>query len=66
MKIPEHKPHYLKSEIQRRGLKLWQVKKLLGKDAFSEGKLSRCLNGIDEMPAKLEIALKKIMLALGR
>ena len=52
-------PHPLKSELLKT-YRLWQVRRLLGGKP-SEGKLCRCLNGIDEMPVELEAALKKLL-----
>lgn len=49
-------PHPLKEEIQERGLRLWQIRKLTG---ISEARLSRMLNGIDDLPPHLEDRLRQ-------
>jgi len=54
--------HPITTEIERHGLRLWQVVRLLG-GSPSEGTLSRMFRGITQMPPALE---KKLADALGR
>ena len=53
------KPHPLKFQVLK-SYRLWQVRKLLG-GRPSEGQISRYLNGIDEMPAELEVSLLELL-----
>ncbi len=50
--------HPLKTEIRWRKLKLWHLRNLTG---VSESKLSRYLNGVDQMPLWLEERLIRIL-----
>ena len=52
--------HYLKPEIRRRGIRLWELKMLLG-GYPSEFKLSRVLNCIDTMPAELQSSIAEVL-----
>lgn len=55
--------HYLKTEIRKRKLRLWQIRHLLGGHP-SESKLSRMLNGIEPMPRTIEIQINFILAQL--
>ena len=56
--IPKPQEHPLKNEIQRRRLKLWEVKSLCG-GSPSEGALSRYLSGKQPMPKEVEQRLEQ-------
>ena len=49
--------HPLQTEIRARGIKLWQLRKMLG-GSPSEGHLSRALRGIAPMPEALETKIR--------
>jgi hypothetical protein len=51
-------PHPLRQEIRKKRIRLWQLRRLT---AVSEAKLSRILNGIDELPPCLEKRLRQII-----
>jgi hypothetical protein len=53
-------PHPLKAVITNNKITLWQLRKALGGEP-SEAKLSRILNGIDNMPKNLEIKIKQLI-----
>lgn len=52
--------HPLYLQIKEKGLRQWQLRKLLG-GSPTESKLSRMLNGIDPMPESLEQRIKSIL-----
>jgi hypothetical protein len=60
MKIPEHRPHPLKSEIRRLGLTYWQLRTLLG-GSPTEGTICRMLNGVWEMSKEIEEKLEEVV-----
>ena len=53
-------PHPLYAQVKEKGLRQWQLRKLLGGSPV-ESKLSRILNGIDPMPKPLEDRIKNIL-----
>jgi hypothetical protein len=57
--IPEYQPHPLKALLLPH-LKLWQIRRMLG-GRPSEGKPSRCLNGIEVLPPDLEHRLEALI-----
>jgi hypothetical protein len=58
--LSDPKPHFLYSIIKKKKLPFWKLRRALG-GSPSEAKLSRLLNGIDEMPPELEKSLKRIV-----
>jgi len=50
--------HPLKKEIHERRIKLWHLRHFTG---VSESKLSRCLNGVEVMPRRLEERIKQFL-----
>ena len=60
--IPEVKDHPLRAKIQKRGLRLWQLRMMID-DLACEATLSRALRGVVPMPPYLE---ERIADALGR
>ncbi len=52
--------HSLKWQLRGKGVTLYELKTLLG-GSPSEGKLSRILNGMAEMPKELEEKITKII-----
>lgn len=57
MQVVRINEHPLQTEIRSRGLRLWEVKTLLGGEP-SESHLSRMLRGICPMPEALETKIK--------
>ncbi len=55
--------HPLYAQIKERGIRQWQLRKLLGGHP-TESKISRMLNGIDPMPEKLEQRIRNILEAV--
>lgn len=55
-----HIHHPLKAEIRKRKIKLWELRVFL-KGGPSECKLSRWLNGIEEMPKSIERKIVDIL-----
>jgi hypothetical protein len=60
VKLPSVTPHYLQSVIRERKIPLWQIRLAL-ESSISEAKLSRILNGIEEMPKTLESRILKLL-----
>lgn len=60
MEIPRFDEHPFKRELQRRGLTLWQVNRLLG-NKISDSFLCRMLNGVCRMDKEVETGLQKII-----
>jgi len=50
--------HPLKQRIHAMGFRLWELRDLTG---VNEAKLSRCLNGVNPMPGRLEDDLGKLL-----
>ena len=53
-------PHPLKEKLRYRGITLWWLRRLL-EGHPSEFKLSRTLNGIEEMPKYLEDQIQEVI-----
>ena len=54
------KPHPLKIQISRSGIRLWQVRRYLG-GRPSEGQLCKMLNGIILMKPHVETAIQELI-----
>ena len=59
--IPQFDEHPLKARLKEHGLALWQIRRLLGRRAPSEGRLSRMLNGVIDFPEELQGRLEGIL-----
>jgi len=51
-------PHYLKEEVKKSRLKLWELQRITG---IHEPQLSRMLNGIQRMPEEAENKIKELL-----
>ena len=58
MQIPSLNPHPFKEQVEKSGLRLWQVAKVIGR---SDSNVSRMLNGIVPMPSKIEAEIRELL-----
>jgi hypothetical protein len=58
MQIPSLNHHPFKEQIEKSGLRLWQVAKVVGR---SDSNVSRMLNGIVPMPSEIEAKIRELL-----
>jgi len=51
-------PHYLREEVKKSRVRLWELQKITG---VHEPQLSRMLNGIQRMPEEVECKIKELL-----